>query len=125
MRLRSFALGVALVVAVSPVISVVCVLDCDRPSATSLACHSASTTREGATVRGIPHACSHVHLADPAALVTAATSRQQVVPSVVAASLYIVRASLALPATGPVFSMHDPPGLTAGSAKSLTTVLRI
>jgi hypothetical protein len=122
---RSFALGVALLVAGSPVIGLVCALDCDRPPATASACHSRSTTSEASTLRGTTHVCGHRHVSEPPALLTGTTGRQHVVPSFAAAPLDSVRTSLSVPAIGAVLAMHDPPGLKARTAKSLTTVLRI
>ena len=123
-RLRSFALVLALLLAVGPVIGVVCELDCDQPPAKSSPCHNAAA-REGATMRATTHACGHAHVAGPRALLTGTNSRDQLVTSIAVMSLCVMRASLPEPGKGTVVALHGPPGLNSGSTASLATVLRI
>src|SRR3990170_812604 len=74
-RLRSFALVLALLVAATPVIGVVCAMDCEQPLATSSPCHDATDPQGGITLRAAPHACNHDHTGVIPALLSSASAR--------------------------------------------------
>ena len=122
-KLRCFALVLALLLAVGPAIGVVCEIDCDQLPAKSSSCHTAAAG-EGATMRGAAHACGHAHVAGPRALLTGTSSRDHFVTSVAVLSLCLVRVSLPRP-TGAVLAMHDPPRASSLSTSLLATALRI
>ena len=124
-RLRSFALALALLVAATPVIGIVCAMDCDQPPATSSTCHDGSVLHAGITVQSAPHACDHDHGGASPALLTNASGRDSSGTSAAALSFTFVLAILPeahAPAAG---AMHSPPGLSARSTSFQSTVLRI
>jgi hypothetical protein len=123
-RRRSFALVVAILIAVGPVAAAVCELDCDPPPATSSHCHGAAAG-DGQTMRGTLHTCGEAHFAESAALLTGTTSRDQLVTRVTALSPCVDRVSLQMLIAGTAVAMHDPPRLILRRANSLATVLRI
>lgn len=122
-RLRCFALVLALLIAAGSVVGAVCELDCDQPPAKSSACHGAAA-RDGATLRGAAHACGHAHGEAPQALPTGGGSRDQLVTSAAALSVCVVRMPLPAPGSGTV-AMHGPPGLNSRTSRLIATVLRI
>jgi len=124
-RQWSFTLALALLVAVTPVIGVVCELDCDTPPAKSAPCHDASVPRDGSAVRGTSHGCDHDHMEGSPALLTNRSGRDSVVVSAAAPPLMLVRAFLPEPQMTALPAMHGPPGSSARSTTSLTTALRI
>ena len=124
-RLRSFALALALLVAATPVIGIVCAMDCGQPPATSSTCHDGSVPHAGITLRGTPHACDHDHGGAKPALLTSSSARDSAGTSVAALAPAFVLAILPeAPASG-AGAMHGPPGLSARSTSFQTTVLRI
>lgn len=124
-RLRSFALALALLVAATPVIGIVCAMDCGQPPARSSTCHDGSVPHAGITLRGTPHACDHHHGGAKPALLTSSSARDSAGTSVAASAPAFV---LAIPVEAPASAagaMHGPPGLSARSTSFQTTVLRI
>src|SRR5687767_9456082 len=77
----SFALALALLLAATPVLSIICELDCGQPAALSSGCHEAKVLDDGARLRGASHACDHDHAGGIPALLTGATGRDSVGPS--------------------------------------------
>jgi hypothetical protein len=124
-RLRSFALALALLVAATPVIGVVCVVDCDRSLATWPPCHDATVSHDGITLRAAPHACDHDHTGKSPALLTGANTRDSVGISVAASAPTLVHAILPEAHAATACALHGPPGLATRSTSSLITVLRI
>jgi hypothetical protein len=122
-RLRSFALVLALAIAAAPALSVICEVDCVQPPAVSTACHSASGPGDPLTLRAT-HSCDHDHASGSPALLTSATGRDSVEPLFTAAGLS-VESLVPEPARATAAAMHGPPGPNSRSTISLTTVLRI
>jgi hypothetical protein len=124
-RLRSFALALALLVAATPVIGIVCAMDCGQPPARSSTCHDGSVPHAGITLRGTPHACDHDHGGAKPALLTSSSARDSAGTSVAALAHAFVLAILPEAPASAAGAMHGPPGLTARSTSFQTTVLRI
>jgi hypothetical protein len=73
-RLRSFALVLAVLLAATPALHVACEMDCGQPLTPSSAlCHEANDSHDGATLNGAPHACDHDQTSGSPALLTGAT----------------------------------------------------
>lgn len=124
--LRSFALVLGLVVAATPVISVLCAMECDPPHAGSASpCHDASVPDDGTTFRAVPHACDHDHTGGSPALLASATGRDAVGASVAAAPLTFVHTLVHQAGMAAAAMMYGPPGLSGRSTSSHLTVLRI
>ena len=124
-RRRSFALVLALVVAATPVIGLVCAMDCDQPPAASAPCHDESVSHGGLTLRGTSHACDHDHTGASPALLAGSSARDSVGTSVEVGSPTLVHALLSEAHTAAAGAMHGPPVLNARSTSSHITVLRI
>lgn len=124
-RLRSFALALALLVAATPVIGIVCAMDCDQPLATSVPCHDATVPHDGIRLSAAPHACDHDHAGGTPALLTSASARESVGTSVAALAPAVVFALLPEADAAAAGAMHGPPALSARSTPFLITVLRI
>ena len=125
-RLRSFALVLALAVAATPVISVLCEMECDQPRAGSASpCHEASVPDDDTTVRGVPHACDHDHTDGNPALLNSATGRDSAAASLAAAPPPLVHALVDEARVAAAAAMHGPPGLSGRIPSSHITVLRI
>jgi hypothetical protein len=119
-RLRCFAFVLALLPAATPVLGIVCQMDC-QPAATS-ACHKAGP-HEGPTANAA-HRCEHDHTAGDSAVLTTASARPSAGPFVGITVATLAHTSLADTRMA-LFSMHGPPGPISGSSPSHTTVLRI
>jgi len=124
-RLRSFALMLALAVAATPVISVLCEMECgNQPAASSSPCHETSVPHDGTTFRGATHGCDHDHTGGSPALLNGANGRDSVgisfpaLPPIVHALVDEARVAAAA-------AMHGPPGLSGRILSSHITVLRI
>ena len=124
-RLRSFALALALLVAAAPVIGIVCAMDCDQPPAVSFTCHDANVPHAGMTLRNAPHACDHDHGGASPALVTSSSARDSAGISVAASASPFVIAILPEANAATAGATHDPPGLSARRPSFHITVLRI
>jgi len=120
-KVRLFAFAQALLFAATPVLGVVCQMDCDQQSAP--ACHHSMSSSGGSMVRGT-HVCDHDHGGSSPALQTGTLARDSF-GAVVGISVPMV--GHAVPADGrPTFaSTHGPPRPHSLSTSSLTTVLRI
>jgi len=125
MTLRSFALALALLVAATPVIGIVCAMDCGRPPARSSTCHDGSVPDAGVTLESAPHACDHNHGGAKPALLTSFSARDSAGTSVAALAPAFVLAILPEVPASAAGTMHGPPGLSARSTSFRTTVLRI
>jgi hypothetical protein len=123
-RLRSFALVLALFVAATPVIGVVCDLECEPP-VTSSGCHDSSAPHDDAAVRGAQHPCDHDDTAGEPALLKSASGRDSVAASVAVSMLLLPHVSVSETRTATAAAMHGPPGLSGRRTPSRTTVLRI
>jgi hypothetical protein len=123
-RLRSFALVLLLQFAATPVIGLVCEMDCDQPPAAP-ACHESTIPYDGSTVRGGQHPCDHDHTTGSPALLAGASARDSLgtfsavlVPAFAYASAPDARVANA--------AVHGPPGLSGRTrTSSRITVLRI
>ncbi len=124
-RLRSFALVLAFLVAAAPVIDAVCQMDCGRPPAASSPCHEAGAPQDGPSLRGAPHACDHRHTGGSPARVTSAADRDEVGILLAVPSATLAYASVPEARTAACAAMHGPPGLGARSVSSRLTALRI
>jgi hypothetical protein len=112
----------ALLVAVTPVLGFVCQMDCDRPLKPT--CHETIASFDGPTIGAVHHACDHDHTGARAALVGSAGVREAVGPSFVS-NAPTPFGQVAVPGIAAMFDMHGPPGPSARSVSSRTTVLRI
>lgn len=122
-RFRCFALVLAVLLAATPVLAVVCAMDCDQPPSTP-ACHTSVASLDGPSLRSTGHLCDHDHTAGSPALLVGSSARGFAetfvalpVPTLAHLSLSDARLAIA--------SMHGPPGLSARSTSSRLTVLRI
>ena len=124
MRIRAFAFVVVLQFTVTPVLGMLCQMDCDQPPKAA-ACHETTASSDGATVRSAHHLCDHDHRASPALLASVAAIRDSVGSLFVPLSIAAVTdaAVVELPAT--LADMHGPPGLSGRSVSSRITILRI
>jgi hypothetical protein len=118
-----FAFIVAVSMAVTPVLGVVCEMDCEKRPA-SPTCHLSPSSPDGPTVRSGPHACNHDHSMGSAAVVASAAARDSLGTD---AAFPIATTALASVADARVANlvMHGPPGVTGRSVSSRLTVLRI
>jgi len=123
-RFRTFAFVVALQLAATPAIGVVCDLTCDQPPAASSACHNPNEPQEGAALRGAGHACDHDQIGVRPTLLTSATAGNSVV-TVFSASPATLIDGFAPVAHMTAVAMHGPPGPTGRSPFSRLSVLRI
>jgi hypothetical protein len=123
-RLRSFAFMLALLLTATPVLGVVCVMDCDQPPATS-DCHKASGSSDAPKVSGDEHGCDHAHTMDGPALV-ASTSARDSVGTFAALTLVLADVSLSGARTA-IPALHGPPRLSNRSTPTSfpITILRI
>ena len=123
--IRFGAFMLALLVAVSPLIGVVCALDCDLPSAASPLCHVAAVSDDGVAWQVSPHSCGHEHMNASPGLLSSASSRNMAESSVAAPSLTPV--FVILPAVDVIAAsvLHGPPGVTPRSRSLPITVLRV
>ena len=121
-RLRFFTLVLALLVAATPVIGVVCEMDCDRPTAASPRCHQSNVPHDGVTLRDVPHACHHDHTSGRPAFLTSASGRDAVGTSFGALTATLVPAILAETHAAACGALHGPPGRRTSPH---ITVLRI
>ena len=124
-RFRSFALALALLVAATPVIGIVCAMDCDQPPPTSSTCHDGSVLHAGVTLRGAPHACDHDDGGATPALLTTSSARDSAGTSVAALAPTFVLAIIPSAHSSVAGAMHGPPGLSTRNTSFHTTVLRI
>ena len=123
--IRSGAFMLALLVAVSPLIGVVCALDCDRPSAASPPCHVAAVSDDGVTWQISPHACGHEHMNASPGLLSSAGARNMAVSSVAASSLALVFVNRPAVEVIAASVLHGPPGVTSRSRSLPITILRV
>ena len=124
-RLRLFAFTFALLFAVTPVLGVICQLDCGaaQAAAPTATCHETAGPDKGATtVRGT-HGCTHDYMGDGLALLTSASARDISVAPI--AILSVLVPPLLGAAQAQRIAMHGPPGFDARLQTSLITVLRI
>jgi hypothetical protein len=120
-----FALVLALVLAATPVLSVLCEMDCDRALAGSLPCHEVSGSHDDATVRGAAHGCGHDHSGGNPARLASATGRDARGIEFPSQSPTLVYALLDGARLAAAATMHGPPGSTGQCTSSRLTVLRI
>jgi len=121
-KFRCYAFVVALLLTATPVLGMVCRMDCDQPAATS-ACHKSAASPEGSAIRDAGHPCGHDHASGKPAVITSSIARDSAVTIVALASTSLGQSSsdTRLPAA----SMHGPPGPGGRSTASRITVLRI
>jgi hypothetical protein len=121
--LRLVASLLALVLAATPVLGVVCRMDCDQVRATPI-CHESASSLDGPTVRGAQHACNHDHSTGRPALLSSAGARDFVGTFVTLPLTTLAHASVP-DARVAILAMHGPPELSGRSTSSHTIVLRI
>ena len=121
---RSFAFVLALLLTATPVLGVVCEMDCDQPLASSSECHKSAVSPGGPTVRGAQHGCDHDHTTSGPALLASASARNSVA-HFVAIQLPTLAHVSAPDARVAILAMHGPPGLSGRNTSSTITVLRI
>ncbi len=119
--LRSFAFVVALQLAATPAIGVVCDLSCDRPETAASECHDQNDVQHGAAMRSAGHSCDHDEQGIRPALLTGPTGGRTVST---APPAIVAHAFMRVGSIGAV-GMHGPPGLRPRSTSSSLTVLRI
>lgn len=126
MRLRSFALMLALLVAATPVMGVVCATDCERPVATASSCHEASAAapQDVVTLRQVLHSCDHDHSGASPGL-AATGERDPGRTSAVAQAPMAARAILPQAYAASAVRLHGPTELTPRNSLSHSTILRI
>jgi hypothetical protein len=122
-RLRSFALALLLQLAATPVIGLVCEMDCDQPPA-ALDCHESTDPPDGPTVRGAQHPCDHDHTTGSPALLAGGSARD-VIGTFIAVSIPGFASASVPDARVAVAAIHGPPGLSGRSTARHITVLRI
>jgi hypothetical protein len=119
------ALVLALVVAASPAIALICEMDCDHPSTGSEPCHAAHNAQPDAALHRPPHACNHDHTGGNPALLTSAKGRDSAAASVVLAAPPALQTLVHETRGSDDAAMHGPPGPIIRSTSSRLTVLRI
>jgi hypothetical protein len=121
-RFRSFAFLLALLLTATPVLGVVCEMDCDRPPASS-ECHQSTSSASGPTVRRVQHGCHHDHTTGRPAVLASASARDSVA-SVVAIGLPTLAHALLSDVRVAMLAMNGPPGVI-GRSTSTIIILRI
>ena len=124
MRIRSFALVLALVVGSAPAVSLVCEMDCAHPPAASTPCHETTVPGDGSSLRAA-HICDHDHAGGGPALLTSATGRDSAGSSFAAAPLTVPASVVPEAPLVTGAGMYGPPGPGGLSTSSRVTVLRI
>ena len=124
MRRRSFAFLAALLVAVTPAISVVCASGCTPPSAATTPCHGGNGG-DSATVHGAAHGCDHDHTGADPALLTSSPGREASCSPVATARKAEMAASLRYAGANALLAMHGPPGPSGRRTLARITILRI
>ena len=122
-RLRSAALVLTLVFVATPLLGVVCEMDCDQPPAAS-GCHE-TTVPGGPGVRAAQHACGHDHTIGSPALLAGTSARDSIAACFDVAVPTFAHTSNCDASVAGTSAMHGPPGLSARSTSSRTTILRI
>jgi hypothetical protein len=122
-RIRSFALVLALVVGSAPAVSLVCEMDCAHPPAASTLCHE-TVPGDGSTLRAV-HICDHDQAGGGPALLTSATGRDSAGSSFAAAPLTVAASVVPEAPLVTGAPMYGPPGPGGRSTSSRVTVLRI
>src|SRR5687768_8439204 len=101
-------------------------MECDQPRAGSASpCHEEGVPDDGATFRGVPHACDHDRTGGSPALLASATGRDSVGASLVAASPTLMYGLVPEAGMAAAAVIYGPPGLSGRSTSSHLTVLRI
>src|SRR5262245_27920128 len=120
-RLRLFTSALALVIGATPLMGVLCRMDCDQPPAASR-CHESLAVPDGPIVRGTHHPCDHDHIAGSPALIASSAARDSVGGLVAAVPLPALTYTLMPDAGSAVASLHGPPSSDRRSLFSRTTV---
>ena len=123
-KLRSLAFVLALLLTATPVLGVVCQMDCDQPPAKSSACHESAAARGEPTVRSAQHGCDHDQTTGSPALLASISARDSVA-HFVANRLPTLAAVSAPDARVAILAMHGPRGVSGRNTSSTISVLRI
>jgi hypothetical protein len=113
-----------MLIGVTPMIRMVCEMDCDQTRPASPACHTSSPSHDIVSWRTTPHGCNHDHSFAKPALVTSSNDRDAsgafaaLVSQTIEAVPFDVHAR-------PAGSGHGPPGLRTDTHPARTTTLRI
>jgi hypothetical protein len=122
-KVRLFASPLAFLLAATPVLGVVCQMDCDQQAAAPACHHQSLAATEGPMLRST-HLCDHDHSGGSPAL-QAGTPARESSGTLVGISVPPVRPAAVADARLNVASTHGPPGSSSLSTSSLATVLRI
>ena len=124
-RFRVFALVVTLLVAATPVLGVLCQMDCDE-GRTTAACHQSTSSAGGPALRGVDHPCDHDHTVSTLGVASATNARDLVEGSLLSMTTLALNYAPAPELRAAAGAdMHGPPGASGRSVSSLTSVLRI
>lgn len=124
-RVRLLAFIVTLVVAASPVLGLVCQMDCDQHQAMG-ACHESATSSDRTSLQSADHPCDHDHATGSLGVVTSVTSSRDAVMLGHSSPLVSNPSPSLSPEIHRALSdMHGPPDVTGRSVSSRTTILRI
>lgn len=122
-RSRSLALFLAVLVAATPILGLVCAIDCEEPAAAASSCHVAESSTAVQKMAGTLHRCDQDHTTGAPAVVFGSSARE-----CLGAFVPLVFATIA-PAPGrdplAIRAMHGPPGPGGRDTSFLNTVLRI
>lgn len=125
-RPRLFAFVLALLIAVTPVLGIVCQMDCEQPPK-AVACHESEKSSDGPTLQTLHHPCGHDHTGgSPALMAGAAGVRELVGVAFVSVSIAaLLHVAAADDRVSVAADMHGPPDPSGRRVSSRTTVLRI
>src|SRR5262245_36184960 len=121
-KFRLFAFAVALLLAATPVLGVVCQMDCDQQSAAP-PCHQSMSAPNGPMVRGT-HRCDHDHAGGSPAVQAGTTARDSL-GALVDVSVPAVSHAVTADVRSTVAATYGQPGSTTLSPSFRTTVMRI
>jgi hypothetical protein len=109
-------------IAATPVLSVVCEIDCEAVPAAST-CHEAQSAPEEQTLRGI-HGCEYAHSTGPA--LQASANARDAVGTLIAVPLAGLTPAAIPNAVAAGVGVHGPPGFKApGTSSASSTILRM
>ena len=124
MRRRSVVFLAALLVVLTPAMSVVCASGCIPRHSATTACHGANGA-DATTMHGATHGCGHDHTGADPALLTGTTGREASCSAVATAHKAETAASLRYAGANALLAMHGPPGPGGRRTLSRITILRI
>ncbi len=124
-RVRLLALIVTVVVVVSPMLGVLCQIDCNRLQAIP-ACHQSTTSSGTTNLRSAQHVCDHNHANDSLGVVTGPDSgRDTLALSQFSVALSTLSWGGVREIHGVPAGMHGPPGIIGRRVSSSIPILRV